>query len=81
MHAIQLLPKKNVLLQTGLSHTKLYQEIRRKKFIPPVKVGKRSLWPAHEIEEICRAWIAGRTDAEITALVTALEAARKSQNA
>ena len=81
MQSIQLLPKKNVLLQTGLSHTKLYQEIRKKKFLQPVKVGKRSLWPAHEIEEICRAWIAGRTDAEIIALVAKLEAARKCKNA
>jgi prophage regulatory protein len=45
----------------------------------PVSLGGRAVgWPAHEVAALNAARIAGKPDAEIRALVTQLEAARKA---
>lgn len=62
---------------TGYSRTVIYRRIREGLFTRPVSIGgDRVAWPANEIEAINSARIAGKTDAEIRALVIELEAAR-----
>ena len=69
------LPK--VKAQTGHSRSTIYLQIQEGEFVPPVRLGKRSVgWPAHEIDAINAARIAGKSDDEIRALVRSLVAAR-----
>ena len=64
---------------TGDSRTFHYDKIKRGLMTRPVKVGSRaSAWPAHEIEAITTARIAGKSEAEIRALVARLEAERRA---
>ena len=67
-----------VLGATADSRTTLYAKIAAGLFTRPVKLGKRSVaWPDQEVTAINAARIAGKTDNEIRALVTRLEAERK----
>lgn len=45
---------------------------------PPIKFGRSSCWPEHEIDAIVGAIVAGRTEDEIRVLVQALLASRSS---
>lgn len=64
----------------GKSRSTLYREIKAGLFPAPVKIGgDRSAWPANEVQSIINARIAGKSDEEIKALVTELEAARALQ--
>ncbi len=82
--AIELLQIINHLLKRpvveeamGKSRATLYRDIQRGLLTKPVKIGgDRVAWPASEIAAINKARIAGKTDAEIKALVIELEAAR-----
>ena len=75
-HHIQRLPA--VKLATGLSRSTIYLRIAHGVFTHPVSLGGRAVgWPAHEVVALNVARIAGRSDAEIRALVAKLEAARK----
>ena len=65
---------------TGKSRTTIYRDIQRGLFTKPVEIGgDRVAWPANEVEAINKARIAGKSDAEIRALVIELEAARAAQ--
>lgn len=76
-HTILRLPA--VKAATGLSRSTLYLRIGQGVFMHPVSLGGRAVgWPAHEVAALNAARIAGRPDAEIHALVTQLEAARKA---
>ena len=62
---------------TGDSRSTTYRKIGKGLFTKPVKIGgDRVAWPANEIEALNKARIAGKSDAEIKALVIELEAAR-----
>lgn len=62
---------------TGLRRSTIYRRIKSGLFIKPVEIGgERVAWPAHEIEALNKARIAGKSDAEIKALVAELEAKR-----
>jgi len=62
---------------TGDSRTTIYRKIKAGLFTKPVNIGgERVAWPANEIDAINRARIAGKTDDQIRALVSELEAAR-----
>ena len=82
--AIELLQIINHLLKRpvveeamGKSRATLYRDIQRGLLTKPVDIGgTRVAWPASEIAAINKARIAGKTDAEIKALVIELEAAR-----
>jgi prophage regulatory protein len=75
--AIRRLPA--VKLATGLSRSTLYLRIAHGVFTHPVSLGGRAVgWPAHEVAALNAARIAGRPEADIRALVTQLEAARKA---
>ena len=67
-----------VQAETGhRSHASIYNAIRAGLFTKPVPIGSRSVgWPSTEVEAINRARIAGKTNAEIAALVDKLHADR-----
>lgn len=67
-----------VKAETGhRSHASIYTAIKAGLFTKPVPIGQRSVgWPSDEVQEINRARIAGKTDAEIKALVDKLHADR-----
>nr|WP_281722646.1 AlpA family phage regulatory protein [Nitrosomonas nitrosa] len=75
--SIEFKPKKQILAQLAISHTNFYKKIREGKFPRPIKIGKRSLWPSHEVDAMCAAWIAGHDDTAIKQLVAEIEKKRK----
>ena len=67
-----------VKTETGISRSTHYLRITQGLFTKPVRLGPRAVgWPSCEVEAINAARIAGKSDAEIRALVVKLEAARK----
>ncbi|MBP1626928.1 MAG: putative transcriptional regulator [Holophagaceae bacterium] len=76
-YAILRLP--DVLKARGRSKTSHYEDIEAGLFTKPVPLGGHAVgWPEYEVEAINAARIAGKTEPEIVALVTRLEAARAS---
>lgn len=74
-----ILRRRQVEAYVGLSRSTIYDAIKAGTFPKPVRLGARAVgWPAHEVAAINAARIAGKSDAEIRALVTQLEAARKA---
>jgi prophage regulatory protein len=67
-----------VLLATGhRSHASIYTAIRNGTYTKPVRIGQRSVgWPSEEVAAINSARIAGKSDAELRALVNELHARR-----
>lgn len=62
----------------GLSRTTLYRQVGSGLFPRPVSVGVNSrAWGAHEVDAIVKARIAGKSEAEIRALVQRLQAERQ----
>lgn len=78
---IEFKPKKQILAQLAISHTNFYGKIRSGLFPKPVKLGKRSMWPSNEVDQMCAAWISGCDDATIRKLVAEIEKNRKNVNA
>lgn len=63
---------------TGLKRSTLYLRQLARLFPRPLSIGPRAVaWPAHEVEAINQARIAGKSDDEIRAVVLKLEADRK----
>lgn len=59
----------------------VYARIKQGLWTPPIKWGPRaSGWPAHEVDALIRARIAGKTDDEMRALVKDLIAARRADS-
>lgn len=76
-HTILRLPV--VLRERGRSRSAHYLDIQQGLFTRPVPIGLRAVgWPSGEVAAINAARIAGKSDAEIRALVVKLEAARKA---
>ncbi|MET0008719.1 MAG: AlpA family phage regulatory protein [Candidatus Thiodiazotropha sp. 6PLUC9] len=68
-----------VLRKRGRSRSAHYLDIQEGLFTHPVSIGSRAVgWPAHEVDAINAARIAGKTDSEIRTLVHKLEVARKA---
>ena len=66
-----------VQAETGYSRSTIYLRISQGLFIKPVSLGARAVgFPASEVTALNAARIAGKTDAEIRALVAKLQAAR-----
>lgn len=64
--------------ESGLSRSTIYLRISQGLWTKPVSLGARAVgWPAHEVEALNTARIAGKSNHEVRALVTKLEAARK----
>ena len=65
--------------ESGYSRSTIYLRISQGLWPKPVSLGMRAVgWPAHEVAALNAARIAGKSDAEIRALVAKLESARKS---
>ena len=67
-----------VKAETGhRSHGSIYTAIKAGLFTKPVKIGERSVgWPDDEVKAINAARIAGKSDADIKALVNRLHSKR-----
>lgn len=64
--------------QGDKSRSSLYRDMNDGLFTMPVRIGARSVgWPESEVEAINLARIAGKTDAEIKALVQKLHKRRQ----
>ena len=74
-----LLRLPEVLRRRGRSRSAHYLDIEAGLFPHPVPIGRGSIaWPDYEVSAVNSARVAGKTEEEIRALVTALEAARKA---
>lgn len=75
--ALTILRRKQVEAETGYSRSTIYLRISQGLFIKPVSLGARAVgFPAGEVAALNAARIAGKTEADIRALVTKLQAAR-----
>ena len=76
-HTILRLPA--VKSESGYSRSTIYLRIAQGLWTKQVSLGPRCVgWPAHEVEALNAARVAGKSDEEIRALVVKLEAARKA---
>ncbi len=75
---MSILRMQSVKLETGhSSHASIYTAIHAGLFTMPVQIGQRSVgWPSDEVQAINAARIAGKSDADIRALVDQLHSAR-----
>lgn len=73
-----ILRRPQVLAFAGYSPATLYRRIAEGLWPRPVALGPRAVgWPAHDVDALNAARIAGKSDAEIRTLVDKLHAARK----
>lgn len=76
-HTILRLPA--VKSKSGYSRSTIYLRISQGLWTRPVAIGARAVgWPSDEVSALNAARIAGKSEAEIRALVETLEAARAS---
>ena len=68
---------KDARAQFGIASSTFYEWIARGLMPPGIALGWRSVgWPAHELDAIAAARIAGKSESEIRDLVQSLVAAR-----
>ena len=77
--AVKLLPLPQVQAITDDCKAQTYDLISDGLFPPPVKVGRKSVFPDHEVNAIVAARIAGVSDDELRELVKRLVAQRKAR--
>ena len=78
-NTLSLLRLPAALEATGERRSTFYNRIKSGEMPPPVKIGERAAaWPAHEIQVVVSALIAGSSKADIRALVSRLIAERAS---
>ena len=76
MHIILRMP--DVMTRTGKSRSTVYAEYAAGLFPRPIRLSQRAVgWPAHEVDEILTARIAGASDDAIRRLVAQLTAQRQ----
>ena len=77
LHTLLRLPA--VKAQSGYSRSTIYLRMSQGLWTKPVSLGARAVaWPAGDVAALNAARIAGRTDAQIRALVLKLETGRLS---
>lgn len=82
IQAATILRRKQVEAATGYSRSTIYLRIAQGLFVKPVSIGARAVgFPAGEVEAINAARIAGKSEADIRALVAKLQAARSAARA
>ncbi len=75
--AIRFLRSPEVAARMGRARSTRYVDIENGLMTRGIPIGRRSVgWPAHEVDAINAARIAGKTDYEIRALVNRLKADR-----
>lgn len=68
----------DVCAVTGMARPTLYEAMAKGLFPRPIKLGeKSSAWPCREVDAMCAARIAGKSDEELRALVVTMTEARK----
>jgi prophage regulatory protein len=68
-----------IISSTSLSRSTIYLRIANGVFTKPVSLGGRAVgWPSSEVAALQSAWVSGKSEAEVRALVLALQAARKT---
>lgn len=73
-----LLRTPDVCAVTGMARPTLYETMAKGLFPRPVKLGeKSSAWPCRDVDAMCAARIAGKSEDEIRALVVELTENRK----
>jgi prophage regulatory protein len=77
---MQILRMQAVKAETGhRSHASIYSAVRAGLFTKPVSIGPRSVgWPSEEVQAINAARIAGKSEADIKALVNRLHSKREA---
>ena len=79
MTLIQMLRERALCERRGDSRSKLWADIQKGLFPPPVKIGLRAVaWPEPEAEAVQKAVVAGKSPDEIKQLVRQLVAARQA---
>lgn len=74
-----ILRRKQATARSGYSRSTIYLRISQGLWTKPVALGARSVgWPESEVDALIAARIAGKSDAEIRALVVTLEASRSA---
>jgi prophage regulatory protein len=74
---LTIVRRPHVEAQTGYSRSTIYLRIAQGLLPKPVSLGARAVgWPAHEVEAINAARIAGQSEEAIRALVAKLKADR-----
>lgn len=79
MNFINLLTLAEVLNLLGVGKTKIYGEIQKGTFPPPVKIGSCSRWPAPEVRELIAAYVRSASEEELVHLVSELVARRTAE--
>ena len=75
---ICILREPAALQATGMPRSSFRDQLRAGFYTRPVKLGARAVgWPAHEIDAVLRARVAGQSDDQIRELVLELETKRK----
>lgn len=77
--ALQLLDGRTVDERRARKRTQRYDDAADGLLPPPIKIGRMSRWPEHEIDAIIAAEIAGKKPDQIRALVLELVAARTGE--
>ena len=76
-NAIKFLRRRDVLRVMALSETELYRRMHDGRFVPPIRYGARmKVWSAAEIWMLADAYLEGKNEDEIRALVAELVGAR-----
>ncbi len=82
LDAFTILRRRQVQVETGLSRSTIYLRMSQGLWPKPVSLGARAVgWPAREVAALNAARIAGKSEADIRALVTKLQAARTKAGA
>jgi predicted DNA-binding transcriptional regulator AlpA len=73
----RLIGREVVCDRLGIGRTQVHMMRRAGTLPEPIMLGKRILWPDHEINSVVKAIIAGSSRDELRALVQELMSARK----
>lgn len=65
----RLLRANEVLNALGIRKSTLYLRINERLFPTPIKLGRHSLWPVLEVQQIINAHISSKSDLEIKEIV------------
>ena len=78
MKVVKLLVLAEVLNILRIKKTKLYGDIAKGVFPPPLKLDTASRWPEAEVAEVIQARLRGASAAEMVLLVAEIVARRKA---
>lgn len=75
--AIKFLRRRDVLQTMAISESEMYRRLHAGLFVAPVSYGARmKVWPANEVWALADAYLSGKSEDEIRALVAEMKEAR-----